>query len=193
MRENVEERHILGIGSFPLPKLCPHTRRYCAVTENLQSSLDWRVGVAMAITSHPPPTNYPSVVPTTAVYDQQSVTPTFQVDDLHCIVDARARDGPHLDTPERPSSLPPPHAQGDAAARWRGSKRTVACHYLRLKIVWLVTVNFWGADVRGVVFWLHCRGCFFFFPSPSNRGDVFEPLIRLTEGSLSTPLRVTAY
>lgn len=36
----------------------------------------------------------------------KSVTPTFQVDDLHCIVDARARDGPHLDSELTPLPFP---------------------------------------------------------------------------------------
>ena len=79
-----------------------------------------------------------------AVYDQESVTPTFQVDDLHCIVGARARDGPHLDSgspflPSRPSSpapppplqststdrQPPPHARGDAAGGGGGEVERV--------------------------------------------------------------------
>ena len=99
------------------------------------------------------------------------MTPTFQVDDLHCIVGARARDGPHLDSgspflSSRPSSLPGRRRPTDShrrtlagmqqaaaaaaatEARWRGSRTdpTVACHYLRLKIVWLVTVNFGGRE-----------------------------------------------
>lgn len=36
--------------------------------------------------------------------------------------------------------------------RWRGLKRTVGCHYLRLKIVWLVTVNFQGRYREGLRF-----------------------------------------
>ena len=135
-----------------------------------------------------------------AVYDQESVTPTFQVDDLHCIVGARARDGPHLDSgspflPSRPSSPsppPPPFSQrrptdshprtlagmqpAAAAARWRGSRTdpTVACHYLRLKIVWLVTVNFGEAFEGGCILIAlsRCFSLFFLFShSPESTRD----------------------
>lgn len=105
----------------------------------------------------------------------KSVTPTFQVDDLHCIVDARARHGPHLDT-GRPSSLhrhsPPPGRGWRSAAGGGGEEErtnpSVACHYSRLKIVWLVTVNLW----RGcILIALSLRFSFLSFFEFRSRGD----------------------
>lgn len=99
----------------PRPLLCSRQTIVrivrCAATENLQSSLDCARGLLWRSTTTPrvrplSPADNPDQRRRRST--TKSVTPTFQVDDLHCIVvDARARHGPHLDT-GHPSLLPPP-------------------------------------------------------------------------------------
>lgn len=146
-RENRHPRRLLGIGIFPptlqpscihpsllAPHLCSRQTIVrivrCAATENLQSSLDCARGLLWRSTTTPrvrplSPADNPDQRRRRST--TKSVTPTFQVDDLHCIVvDARARHGPHLDTGHpspsnhpRPGGVQPPPP---AAERRRGSR-----------------------------------------------------------------------
>lgn len=122
-----------------------------------------------ALLSLPPSPSPPSAA-AAAWSTTKSVTPTFQVDDLHCIVDARARDRPHLDRDNPSRSGGGSRARMQAVGRRRrgGLKRTVGCHNLRLKIVWLVTVNFRGRHSWGCVS-IALSGARSFFLSPSAK------------------------
>lgn len=205
-RENRHPRRLLGTGIFPPPTLQPsvyspllalfhpsppltsddstHCAR-CAATESPQSSLDCARGLLWWST-----TTTPRVVRPLSPADnpvgggQESVTPTFQVDDLHCI--RRCARTPRPSPRHRPPPLPPAtpvRGWRSAAAAAAGREEegegreertnpTVACHYLRLKIVWLVTVNLWGGGRSCILIALSL--CFSFLPSSLSfflRGD----------------------
>lgn len=112
----------------------------------------------------------------------KSVTPTFQVDDLHCIVDARARDGPHLDSELTPLPFPladvdrptatPVRSRGCSRRRRRrrdvervenGPDRGLSLLETEDCLAGYSELLGRGGAVRGVVFWLHCRGVSPFF------------------------------
>ena len=127
MRENRHPLRLHGIGTFPpTPYSVPDPLSSTPSQRSMPTSDDSTHCTApplktysLALTArrgcygdHYPHTYAHSAPPTTPASRRRrrsttkSVTPTFQVDDLHCIVDARARDGPHLDSELTPLPFP---------------------------------------------------------------------------------------
>lgn len=163
----------------------------CAATESPQSSLDCARGLLWRSTTTTPrvvrplsPADNPRRRRSTA----KRVWPRpFRWMTSTASVVARCARTPRPSPRHRPPPLPPatPVRGWRSAAAAAGGGReeegegreertnpTVACHYLRLKIVWLVTVNLWGGG-RGCIL-IALSLCFSFLPSSLSfflRGD----------------------
>lgn len=162
----------------------------CAATESPQSSLDCARGLLWRSTTTTPrvvrplsPADNPRRRRSTA----KRVWPRpFRWMTSTASVVARCARTPRPSPRHRPPPLPPAtpvRGWRSAAAAAAGREEegegreertnpTVACHYLRLKIVWLVTVNLWGGG-RGCIL-IALSLCFSFLPSSLSfflRGD----------------------